>query len=179
MAASVAELIGCLVAPDPGLDCPLARQLIARTGPQSAPKYVGVLPTLAADPQVTIRSTPASALCVLFGLLSMYLRAGCVVVGTVRCMAGLSLRSCSCASLCKPWFGAGSSSMSEEFERREHQPLCLQLSVPCCAGPSRREGHAALRVELPGSCTRHWAGSPGKWCAQDLHDLRHSMLPSC
>ena len=49
--AAVQELIGCLVAPAPGLDCGLAAQLVSRTGPAHAAKYVGVLPTLAADPQ--------------------------------------------------------------------------------------------------------------------------------
>ena len=51
--AAVQELTGCLVASKPGLDCGLAGQLISRTGPAHAAKYVGVLPTLAADAQDT------------------------------------------------------------------------------------------------------------------------------
>ena len=49
--ASVQQLIGCLIAATPALECSLAKGLISRTGPADSPKYVGVLPTLAKDPQ--------------------------------------------------------------------------------------------------------------------------------
>lgn len=49
--ATVAMLAACLLRSDPGLACPLARNLTAVAGDPAAPRYVGILRTLAADAQ--------------------------------------------------------------------------------------------------------------------------------
>ena len=48
---TVQQLVGCLVAAEPALDCQLAKQLIGLTGPPNVPKYVGILGGLADDSQ--------------------------------------------------------------------------------------------------------------------------------
>ena len=48
---TVQLLVGCLVAAEPALDCQLAKQLMALTGPPNVPKYVGILGGLADEPQ--------------------------------------------------------------------------------------------------------------------------------
>ena len=49
--ATVAMLAACLLRSDPGLACPLAQNLTAVAGDLAAPRYVGILRTLAADAQ--------------------------------------------------------------------------------------------------------------------------------